>query len=633
MPSRAQTPFICKGDFYLVLSESVGPSNMYAVRIDPLTDEVIFEGLQAPNTGVQINAMGYRVTDNFIYGVHPESLRLYQIDSTGTAYYLGVPTGNLNLSFNYFAGDITPDGRYLVIIGSSGFSSDGVLVHIDLEDPNYSATSINITGPNVRSADIAFDPTNGRLYGYDGNGQRLVEYDPDTGVVSTNLGVGGLSNLMGGLFFDAFGNLYGYGTKTGENGQQVLFSFDKNTGSMEERARGPIASRNDACSCPYTIKLREWAPVEDVVPCTEVPFLIEIANTSGQEIADLILDQTFPQGFTITAISNLFGGTISAGGPGTNFFVIENMTIPLGISQIEVLVTLEPNASGTYQVQALLHGLPASLGESTLSDNPYTIQVDDPATITVSPLEIDFSNINTLICPGDQIDLSPSIYGVDYLWSDGSTEPAFTITEEGTYGVTISSGCDVVEETINVQEIQVDVELGQDITIELGDFVSLHPQYIPPAETLTIQWSTTLENSDICLNCENQFFQPLFDGLYTVDVSNGQGCNDVDSVMIFVLKNYQVYAPNVFSPNDDGINDRFFLQSKYAEELVSLQVFDRWGNIHWDVTGGTTNDARIGWDGKGRGKLLDPGVFVYRAVVRFLDGIERQFSGSVTLVR
>ena len=47
--------------------------------------------------------------------------------------------------------------------------------------------------------------------------------------------------------------------------------------------------------------------------------------------------------------------------------------------------------------------------------------------------------------------------------------------------------------------------------------------------------------------------------------------------------NRRLYAPNAFSPNDDGDNDYFFLQCPDVAALQFLKVFDRWGNLVFET--------------------------------------------------
>ncbi|RMG86706.1 MAG: gliding motility-associated C-terminal domain-containing protein [Bacteroidetes bacterium] len=633
---RAQEPFTCAGSFYLTLSNFGTESTAYEVIVDPVGGDIQFSPLNATTTGATLNAVGFRSTDNFIYGIDPGNIDLYKLDATGTAFLVAKIGQGIDKNKWHIAGDITPDGRYLVIV-EAGNQGDEALIFVDLESPNFEKTRLELSGQLVRCADIAFDPITGRLYGFDGRNSRLVEYNLQTGLISSGFPSSNVAEMMGAIFFDAFGDLYGYGRRTVVNTttQDGFFKIDKNTGEVELLAIGPGAGGNDGCSCPYRIDLKEWIAIsESVVPCTVVPIQIEFANTSGKAQTGLTFEHYFPPEITIDAIDFPFGVMPSAGGPGTDFLVYENLTIPTGIFEMTIWVELSPASSGTHALQSSLSGLPTELGEVVISDNPLTLHENDPAILTVEPLEIDFSMVNTHICPGDALVLSPGIFGVDYLWSDGSTAPEFTVTEGGTYGVTVSSGCDVQVETINVQVIPLDVFLKPYLEVELGDAVSLIPFLFPAGGEYDWSWSAESDVGALsCLTCPQPSVRPLFDDRFTVRVFNDQGCEDTASVFVKVLKNRRVYFPNAFSPNGDGFNDFFFPATKTPEIVRSFQVFDRWGNLVFERSNFRTNEVEAGWTGFAGKKPLPVGVYVYKAEIEFLDGETRTFSGDITLLR
>ena len=112
------------------------------------------------------------------------------------------------------------------------------------------------------------------------------------------------------------------------------------------------------------------------------------------------------------------------------------------------------------------------------------------------------------------------------------------------------------------------------------------------------------------------------EGDYIVTLPSSLGC---DSIVFLGLSLYNVFTPNVFSPNDDGINDVFTILAAHGDILDrDLFVYDRWGSL---VFRGTE------WDGKIGGEPANPGVFTYVFQILMEDGIKRQFSGTVTLLR
>ena len=112
------------------------------------------------------------------------------------------------------------------------------------------------------------------------------------------------------------------------------------------------------------------------------------------------------------------------------------------------------------------------------------------------------------------------------------------------------------------------------------------------------------------------------EGNYLAHLTSSQGC---DSLVQLHLDYYHVYIPNVFSPNDDGINDLFGVVGRGDEiESSDFVIFDSWGN---QIYHGSL------WDGKWNDDKIGPGVYAYSAAIRMNDGVERQFSGSVTIIR
>ena len=103
----------------------------------------------------------------------------------------------------------------------------------------------------------------------------------------------------------------------------------------------------------------------------------------------------------------------------------------------------------------------------------------------------------------------------------------------------------------------VEVNLGPDLRIELGDSVTLNA--MTTFFDLTYSWETT----DIlsCLDCQKPTIKPIGNTSVSVTVFDEEsGCSDTDELFIEVVKVRKFYSPNVFSPNNDGIND-FFLCS------------------------------------------------------------------------
>ena len=127
---------------------------------------------------------------------------------------------------------------------------------------------------------------------------------------------------------------------------------------------------------------------------------------------------------------------------------------------------------------------------------------------------------------------------------------------------------------------------------------------------------------------------PVNTTLYTVMVTDGDGCTATDSVLVRVLKNRPLFVPNAFSPNRDGSNDGFTVfGGPGVREILDLKVFNRWGGMVFDAQRFAPNEPALGWDGTFRGELAQIGVYAFYAEVLFIDGVTILVEGDLQLTR
>jgi gliding motility-associated-like protein len=113
-------------------------------------------------------------------------------------------------------------------------------------------------------------------------------------------------------------------------------------------------------------------------------------------------------------------------------------------------------------------------------------------------------------------------------------------------------------------------------------------------------------------------------GRYNVllTATSGLGCVDTMSITVFVGDHF-FYAPNAFTPNGDGTNEVWLPQVKGAR-FYHLDVFDRWGQLRFSTT-----DPKQAWDGKDAA----PGVYAYKAWLSEYGPLEKEYNGSIILLR
>ena len=217
-----------------------------------------------------------------------------------------------------------------------------------------------------------------------------------------------------------------------------------------------------------------------------------------------------------------------------------------------------------------------------------------------------------------------------------SSNAQYTSLAAGSYDLTAedANGCQW-DTTVIIQEgIELQLDLGEDLFIQLGDSVHLQPLINFPQDSIsTLNWS----NRDLlwCPDCFDPLTLPLVNtSTFQLDIADTDGCTASDNVTIFVDKTRRVFIPNVFSPNADGNNDLLVIHSgKDVVKVKSFIILNRWGEMVFEQYNFNTNNDSSGWDGKFRGQFLNAGVFVYVAEIEFKDGKVEIYSGDVTLMR
>lgn len=174
------------------------------------------------------------------------------------------------------------------------------------------------------------------------------------------------------------------------------------------------------------------------------------------------------------------------------------------------------------------------------------------------------------------------------------------------------------------------VDAGADKTINAGQMVDLVPIISP--DVTTVLWSPTgsiFRNSYPAITVK-----PMGTTEYTVVVKNNGGCTAKDKVTIFVICNgANVFIPNTFSPNGDGVNDVFYPRGNGLFNIKTLRVFNRWGEVVFEKNSFTPNDASAGWDGTYKGIKLSPDVYVYTLDILCDNSSVLTFKGNIALIR
>jgi len=233
------------------------------------------------------------------------------------------------------------------------------------------------------------------------------------------------------------------------------------------------------------------------------------------------------------------------------------------------------------------------------------------------------------ICIGERVKLTAGGNAEQYFWSptvgitnQSTTQIVVTPTADVTYTVTGISGGYCKDE----KQVTVYVKPRPFVTAGIDTVYNLdEPMFIKASGTGTLTWISG--EGILCKVCPTTQIMPEKTGCYIVQAVNEYGCKAEDEVCIEVTANYNLYIPNSFTPNGDGINDVFRI---YGSGLlkVNLTIFDRWGEKIF-----VSNEFEKGWDGTFKGNMCKEDVYVWQLRYKALDGKERTKTGHVTLLR
>lgn len=207
-------------------------------------------------------------------------------------------------------------------------------------------------------------------------------------------------------------------------------------------------------------------------------------------------------------------------------------------------------------------------------------------------------------------------------------------TTQVVYVPGIAGACDsVITVTATLLQPPV-VLLPATDTLEAGNAIELAP-FVFGNGPFGWQWTPVTPLDWLsCYDCPNPMASPLATTVFSVTVTDANGCETMDSIALVVLPCKEPYIPNVFSPNGDGINDWFYLQSSECViHLRYLRIFDRWGELIFQRNDFSPNVATLGWDGRFKGKMMTSNVFVWVAEIEFPGGMVLLKKGDVTLLR
>ena len=327
-----------------------------------------------------------------------------------------------------------------------------------------------------------------------------------------------------------------------------------------------------------------------------------------------------------------------------------------------------PNGNTTTQI-GICEGTERTISSSNMRPDAtfewndgtrsQSIEIDQTGLYFVMANELGCMSIDSFIVVPDSIILDALVLNIDCVGQDsgfiqgntlGGVPPYEYSLDNSTFSLNSTfdglnagnyvlesrdvNGCrDLINLSVNLPP-EVAVDLGGIQQVCLGDSIELVANTnLTLQEISSVVWSG-LENPN-CSDCLSQFVKPLQNSTYSLVLTSVDGCVDSTTVSVVVDPKRPVYIPSAFTPDNNGINDIFFINARQnvVKSVNRFQIFDRWGELIYQATDFQPNDPTFGWDGYFREKLMNSAVFAWYAEIEFIDGVVELYEGDVTLIR
>jgi gliding motility-associated-like protein len=300
----------------------------------------------------------------------------------------------------------------------------------------------------------------------------------------------------------------------------------------------------------------------------------------------------------------------------------------LSDASLSCFTCVSPVANPLFNTTYFLNGTDT---HNCRASDSINIRVQQPFKVSV--------NADDTICLGSTVQLQAR--GAElYQWQPvslvkNSTDSVTSSTPQTTTTYSVigndRKGCfsDTASVVINVFPYPTLQIPDSNVTIEAGNEYQINAL---GSDDITLwQWMPLSGLS--CTNCPQPIAIPVATQTYTATVYNVAGCSAQDHITITVLcKGQNLFIPNTFSPNNDGMNDYFYPRGK-GFSVKSFRIFSRWGTLVFERNNFPPNQQSYGWDGTYDGKALQSDVYVFVAEILCENGTIIDSKGNVTLLR
>ena len=290
--------------------------------------------------------------------------------------------------------------------------------------------------------------------------------------------------------------------------------------------------------------------------------------------------------------------------------------------------TLTVTSAGVYTIMVV------DAVNSCSATSQYTIIGN-----TNPPQNVDAGTSVSTACNTSSVSLNgvTTSANVSYSWTGPTSSSIIAgintsnpiVNEQGNYTLTVTDNLTGCQSTATVNVIQIFVVASFTANPVIGNAPLATTFTNTSISAINFGWDFGDSKTSSSQNTNNTYNS----GTYTVTLTASSGaCVSTATVMIIVNEvsedSLVIEIPNVFTPNNDNINDLYEIRTTGVKE-VSLQIFNRWGEKLYDNT-----SAKASWDGFTLGGMSVPaGTYFYFIKALGYNGKEVEKQGSVSLFR
>ena len=497
-------------------------------------------------------------------------------------------------------------GTYAVTVSDQNHCSKSAIVVI-----NQLAPMITTITPTPVTC---FNGTNGTISVVVTGGTQPLTYSWNNSATATHI-----QNLPAGNYNVIITDLYGCTASAAGSINQpaaMQLSAQLRQPLCSGQNNGAISVSVSGGTAPYSYSWNNATTADSLVNIAAGNYSLTITDGNGCVTASNAITLNQPEALRVNTIitpvgcSGLNDGSVAAEVAGGTPPYSYNWSTSAKTVQIDSL------APGNYTL--------------TVSDNNGCLTNRLMAVAAATPITLSAVAQNTSCSTVENGSISVTVSGGSlpylYRWNNGQSAPTLNDIAAGYYTVTVTDnkGCSA--------------ETGDSILVNYA--LTVHASAATSNGQIQLSAATNVDHSNTyswnpsnvlsCSNCASTVAQPQQSTLFTINVTDVNGCKASDTVSVEVSNaTTDVFIPNAFTPNGDGVNDEFKIFGDLAGvHFIDLAIFDKWGEKVFE-----SNNPNFEWDGTYRGQAAPLGVYVYTATIVFDNGKSKDYKGSVTLLR